>query len=141
MEWRSVKVWVDTTNPEENRCMKRKLIRLGLKCTEFPVAIDFVASHPTFTTYVDFFAAKKSAARSLQEAKQEKADISICLQSAVWVIVTSKTELDYFLDVNLDQGLNDQRRIHVHMAEIQPVEASGICLVAIAAGLTSAMDE
>lgn len=121
--------------------MKRKLLHPGLKCVEFPVAIDFVASHPTFTAYVDFFAAKKSAARSLQEAKQEKADISIRLQSAVWVIVTSKTELDYFLDVNLDQRWNDQRRIHVHMAEIQLVEASGICLVAIAAGLTSAMDE
>ncbi|CAB4320090.1 unnamed protein product [Prunus armeniaca] len=69
MEWRSVRAWVCTNNPEENRRMKRKLLGAGLRCNEFPVAIDFVASHSTFTAYVDFFAVKKSAARSLQEAK------------------------------------------------------------------------
>ncbi|CAB4289735.1 unnamed protein product [Prunus armeniaca] len=147
-EWRPVKVWVCANNLGKNRRMKKKLLCTGLRCNEFSMAIDFVASHPTFTAYVDFFATKKLAAhslqkpsrrgltslsasnwqrrggmtsarfqfpwitkklaaRSLQKAKQERADISVCLQSATQVIVTSTTELDYFLDVSLDQGWND----------------------------------
>ncbi|CAB4289734.1 unnamed protein product [Prunus armeniaca] len=81
MEWRLVRVWVCANNSEENRRMKRKLFCSGLWCNEFPVAINFVASYPTFTAYVDFFAAKKSVARSLQEANQKRADISVYLQS------------------------------------------------------------
>ncbi|CAL8175132.1 unnamed protein product [Prunus armeniaca] len=81
MGCRPIRVWVCSNNPEENRRIKRKIHRIAFRCNEFLVAIDFVASHPTFTAYVDFFAAKKSVARSLQEANQERADISVCLKS------------------------------------------------------------
>ncbi|CAL9022713.1 unnamed protein product [Prunus brigantina] len=66
MEWRLVRVWVCINNSEDNCRMKRKLLRAGLRCNEFSVAMDFVSSYPTFTAYVNLFAAKKSAARSLQ---------------------------------------------------------------------------
>ncbi|CAB4320091.1 unnamed protein product [Prunus armeniaca] len=66
MGWRPIRVWVCSNNPKENRRIKRKIHRTAFRCNEFLVAIDFVASHPTFTAYVDLFSAKKSAAHSFQ---------------------------------------------------------------------------
>ncbi|CAL9022712.1 unnamed protein product, partial [Prunus brigantina] len=51
--WRLVRVWVFANNLVDNRRMKRKLLRAGLRCNEFSVAINFVASHHTFIAYVD----------------------------------------------------------------------------------------